>query len=246
MTSTSMEKSVQLELEPLEMPNYSLSEVAFYLQIPHSTLQSWVKGRAYLSQTGRKKSIPIIETPIAGSTELSHINLVEAYVLDAIRRGYRISLQKVRSALGYVARHLPVRHPLAMKMFQTDGLELFIDHAGNLINVSMKGKIGQLGLRKVLEPYLERIEYDEHGLPMKLYPFTRSGKAPEEPKSLVIRPLISSGRPVLAGTRIAVEILVERFTAGDSIDELADDYGLKRGQIEEAIRCWSVYQSRAA
>lgn len=59
----------------------------------------------------------------------------------------------------------------------------------------------------------------------------------EDPKAVVIDPRISFGRPVLVGTGIPTFILAERYKAGESIDELADDYGCNRFQIEEAIRC---------
>ncbi len=47
----------------------------------------------------------------------------------------------------------------------------------------------------------------------------------------------TAGRPVLVGTGIPTAILAERYKAGESIDELALDYGCDRLQIEEAIRC---------
>lgn len=73
-------------------------------------------------------------------------------------------------------------------------------------------------------------------MPIKLYPFTREHKA-DEPKTIVIDPYISFGRPVLAGTGIATTIIAQRYKAGESIEELAEDYGRSRSEIEEAIRC---------
>ena len=48
---------------------------------------------------------------------------------------------------------------------------------------------------------------------------------------------ISYGRPVLVGTGIPMALLAEPYKAGESIDELAEDYGRQRKEIEEAIRC---------
>ena len=58
-----------------------------------------------------------------------------------------------------------------------------------------------------------------------------------EPKVVVIDPRISYGRPVLAGTGIPTAVVAERYKAGESIDELAEDYGRSRKEIEETIRC---------
>ena len=84
--------------------------------------------------------------------------------------------------------------------------------------------------------YLRRIERDPHGIPIRLYPFTRDPEA-DEPRAVVIDPRISFGRPVLAGTGIATVIVAERFNAGESMEDLAVDYGRGRSDIEEAIRC---------
>ena len=67
-------------------------------------------------------------------------------------------------------------------------------------------------------------------------PFTRK-RTLDEPKVIVIDPRLSFGRPVLAGTCIPTAIIAERYKAGESVDDLADDYGRKRLEIEEAIRC---------
>jgi uncharacterized protein (DUF433 family) len=52
-----------------------------------------------------------------------------------------------------------------------------------------------------------------------------------------MNPVISYGRPVIAGTGIPVLSIYERYKAGDSVADLAEDYGLGTGAIEEAIRC---------
>lgn len=43
------------------------------------------------------------------------------------------------------------------------------------------------------------------------------------------------GEPMIRGVRI--EIIVSRFRGGESIMSLADDYKIKSGEVEEAIRC---------
>jgi uncharacterized protein (DUF433 family) len=59
---------------------------------------------------------------------------------------------------------------------------------------------------------------------------------------VVINPRIRFGQPCIAGTRIPTAIIRERFEAGDSQEELAEDYGRRKEEIEEALR----YESRAA
>lgn len=219
--------------DPRELPAYALAEAAHYLRLPKPTLRSWVLGRFYPTQAGRRFFRPVIDLAGNGRHLLSFMNLVEAHVLDAIRREHEIPLQKVRRALNYVRREFPSRHPLADQRFQTDSLNLFVEKYGQLINASQEG---QLAIRELLQAHLRRIEWDEAGLAVRLFPFTRKRQL-EEPRVIVIDPLISFGRPVLVGTGIPTAVIAERYKAGESMDELAKDYDRERVEIEEAIRC---------
>lgn len=86
------------------------------------------------------------------------------------------------------------------------------------------------------DTYLRRVEHDAAGLVARLYPFTRK-RSLDEPKTAMIDPRIAFGRPVLVGTGIPTSVVAERYKAGESIDDLARDYGRERLEIEEALRC---------
>lgn len=217
-----------------EIPSYSVMEAAHYLRIPRTTIRDWVSGRHYRSTAGVRFSRPIIQIPDPAVKLLSFMNLVEIHVLDAIRRTHDIPLEKVRAAMMYLAKQFPSRHPLADQEFVTDGLNLFIKKFSQLINISQEG---QLAIQEVLQAHLHRIDRDFKGIPVRLYPFTWKRKLHEEPRAVVIDPLVSFGRPVLTGTGIPTAMIAERYKAGESMDDLAEDYGRRRLDIEEAIRC---------
>lgn len=205
------------------MPSYSVPEAAFYLRLPVSTLRAWI---------GRQRDfapliIPAQERPLS----LSFINLIEAYVLASIRRKHEISMAKVRKGLSFISSRFGSDHPLADREFETDGIDLFLREADVVYNQE-----GQIVLADVIKQYLKRIERDTHGLPIKLYPFSRRGE-PDEPRFILIDPKISFGRPMLARKGIPVEIVAERYRAGESIDELRKDYECSQEEIEEALRC---------
>ncbi len=216
-----------------DIPAYGLSEASHYLGIPKATLRSWVLGRHYPIETGKQFFRPIIELPDKEKPLLSFVNLVESHVLEAIRQRHSIKFWRVRGAVEYLERHLDSRHPLAEQRFVTDGADLFVEQFGRLVNISREG---QLAIKELIQTYLRRIERDSAGFPIRLYPFTRERK-PDEPKTIVIDPYISFGRPVLAGTGIATTIIAQRYKAGESIEELAEDYGRPTSDIQEAIRC---------
>jgi uncharacterized protein (DUF433 family) len=213
-----------------------MPEAAHYLQIPPSTLRSWAKGWRYSTRAGEKRSAPLITPPAVpeqGPLLLSFVNVVEAHVLDALRRDHRLTMPTVRKTLTYLEAQLPSKCPLADRKFETDGIDLCIEQYGRLINISQDG---QLAMRNVLRVYLSRIERDATGVPVKLYLFTRSRQA-DEPKVVEIDPYVSFGRPVLVGTGIPTAIIAERYKAGESMQALAEDYERPSRDIEEAIRC---------
>jgi uncharacterized protein (DUF433 family) len=217
--------------DPREVPAYGLAEAAYYLGIPVATLRSWVLGRDYKVADGTRRFAPIIEIADRKRKHLSFINLVEAHVLSALRREHAIQLPQVRKAITYLRRQLQSRHPLADQLFETDGLDLFVQNYGQLINIT---RDGQLAMRNVLQSFLRRVKRDNQGAPVKLYLFVRG--AVEEPFAVVVDPAVSFGRPVLEGTGIPTEILAQRYKAGDSYEQLVEDYGRPKEEIEEAIR----------
>ncbi|MEX2491296.1 MAG: DUF433 domain-containing protein [Nitrospirales bacterium] len=223
-------------LDPREIPTYTLSEAAQYLRIPRTTIRDWVTGRSLQKETITRRSQPIIPVPKSTPRLLSFINLVEVHILDAIRREHNISLEKVRKAIQYLQRQSPSKHPLVDHTFETNGMNLFIEKYEQLINVTQEG---QLAIKEIMKAHLKRIERDAQGIPQKLYPFThkrafRPGEI--EPTTVVIDPRVSFGRPSIIGTGIPTSIIAERYKAGESVEDLADDYGLQSLQIQEAIR----------
>ncbi len=225
-------------VDPGLVPAYSVAEAAHYLRMPKETLRSWVMGRLYPVAGKTKRSTVLIHLDDPERRYLSFTNLVEAHVLAAIRRRHDVKLPKVRYALDYVKREFDVKRPLIDETFQTDGLDLFVERYGDLINASSEG---QQAMKEIISVYLKRIERDTKGLPVKLYPFTRETEAatsPQgDPRVVVMSPTVSFGRPVIVGTGIPVSAIYERYRAGDSVADLARDFRLETGAVEEAIRC---------
>jgi uncharacterized protein (DUF433 family) len=216
-----------------ELPAYGIAEAAHYLLVPRATLRSWVVGMSYGSDGERRFFKPVIQPAATSPVALSFINLVEAHVLAAIRRKHRVDMPSVRRTIAFLKKEFGSPHPLADHKFETDGVDLFISHYGDFISVSQGG---QLAVRDLLKAHLRRIDRDDKGFPLRLYPFTRVDEN-DQPKNVVIDPFISFGKAVITGTGVSTDIVAERFKAGESADELANDYGCGREKIEEAIRC---------
>jgi uncharacterized protein (DUF433 family) len=217
-----------------QTPAYSFAEAAHYLNLPVSTLRAWCLGQGYAYKGHARRFRPLIRLDGRPHQGLSFLNLVEAHVLAAIRRGHGVPMARVREALQFVGERLKVARPLADAEFQTNGTDLFVEELGRLINVSQRG---QIEIASMLRAYLARVERDAAGAPVKLYPFTRKDVGRTAPTPVEIDPRIAFGRPVLRGKGVPTAVLADRFKAGDSLEELAGDYDATTQQVEDAIRC---------
>lgn len=141
-----------------ERPAYGIAEAAHYLLIPRATLRSWLAGMSY--RTGFFK--PVIEPAARSPLVLSFVNLIEAHVLAAIRRKHKVDMADVRRTIDFLRKEFGSKHPLAEHKFETDGVDLFVEHLGKFISAS---EGGQIAARDLLKAHLRRIERDDRGLP---------------------------------------------------------------------------------
>jgi uncharacterized protein (DUF433 family) len=218
---------------PLELPAYSIKDAARYLQLPKTTVRQWALGRTYPVKGGkeRRTAKPVIIAADPANGLLSFINLVEIHVLSAVRRQHGVKLPKIRKAVAYLRRETGDTHPLAFQDVKTDRIGIFVERLGKLVDASAEG---QLVMREMVSAYLRRIDRDARGIPIRLFPFTNARLTQHKP--VVIDPTVQFGRPVIAGTGIPTEIVAQRHKAGDTIAEIAADYGRPPAVIEEALR----------
>ncbi|MGL4552323.1 MAG: DUF433 domain-containing protein [Gemmataceae bacterium] len=87
-------------------------------------------------------------------------------------------------------------------------------------------------LLKLIALHQARVEVKE-GIPVRFFPFSRA-PAPDAPRAVVIDPELRFGRPTVKGA--PTDVLAERWRAGDSAADLAEDYGLTVPEAEEALR----------
>jgi len=202
-------------------PLYSIAEVGRYTRVQHTTLRSWIQ-----SKSG-DLLVPAASHTIA---PLSFINLVESHVLVALRGRYHVPMRQILRAVEWLKEIYGVGHPLAEIDLETDGREVFIRELGHPISASRKG---QMGIDAILSRYLKRIERDPENLPIRFYPLTYE----TTPKLIVMDPAVAFGRPVIKGTRITTPMVFERYSGGESLQDIADDYDLDISDVEEALRC---------
>jgi uncharacterized protein (DUF433 family) len=226
-----MESTFNLRKSPAEQPAYKAAEVAAVLSVPKTTIAAWCFGQG--NGAGRNFEPLVMPADRAGRF-LSFINLCELHVLAVIRRHHGINMSTVRASLDFVRKQLNEERPLIAQEFMTNGVELFIEKASQLINVS---RAGQTALRGEFQQALARIERGAHGGPIRLFPYSRiSGNVQQQPKAVAIDPQLAFGRPILLNAGVTTEVIRDRFMAGDSVAEMAEDYRVEAADIDEALR----------
>ena len=225
-----------------DVPLYTTKEVAVYLGLKPSTLHTWFFGRDYTIR-GEKRHWPKLAEPAATHNPhgpvLSFFNLAESHVLSATRLNcdFKISIPGIRAAIDYLLKLEPSPHPLISRYFETNGCDLFIrlleQSEEKIVNVS---KGGQLGLKLIMDQFLKRIDRDAEGWPIKIYPMKVQGT---DYRQIVIMPTVGSGRPVIEGTGVRVQAIWSRAVAGETVQDLSDDYGIEPSTIERAIKYYS-------
>jgi uncharacterized protein (DUF433 family) len=220
-----------------DSPAYTLTEAARYLRLPAATLRSWVLGRAYPTAGGGRQFSPLIRPASRRPPLLSFLNLIEAHVLRALRTEHGVSVADVRTALTYAEKRLQIDRLLLRPELCTEKGKVFLDRYGELIDLSASG---QLAMRRLLEDHLKRVEWDISRFPVRLYPFLPSGASADE-RPIVIDPRIAFGRPVVSSKGISTSAITGRIDAGETVESIADDYGLGTSEIEQAI----VYERAA-
>jgi uncharacterized protein (DUF433 family) len=227
-----------------ETPLYTVADAARIVDVPSSTLSTWVKG--YVNQfddrpPARGEAV-VTYISVAGHRQPSvpFVGLAEALVLAAVRKS-GVPIQRIRPALSQLQTELGVEHALASRMLFTEGAELLFDFGekrsdtdeGRLVQDLVVVRDGQRVFVDVIREYLELLRYGSDGYPelIRVPAFERA--------EVVVDPRRAFGAPIFQRGGGRVEDVLERFWAGDSIDELSAEFGVTTDQLEDILRAAS-------
>ncbi|MBU2602618.1 MAG: DUF433 domain-containing protein [Actinobacteria bacterium] len=217
-------KESQLPSRPSAKPLYIVADAARYGHAKPNDVRRWLEGYTVKGQAYP----PFLEPPTGrprGKLALSLENLIEVAFVAGLKRK-SIPLPTIRKA-HRIAQDEFGEFPFARQPVFVGGREIFMraseyvaHEAEHLTNLT---KGGQRALEPVLHEYLEQITW-EGGWPVEWYP--RAGVS--------LNPGISFGQPSVRGIR--TEILRSRFLASESVEFIAEDFGLTLQDVEEALR----------
>ena len=220
---------------------YGIGEAAGNLAIPPSTLTTWAYGYERRRSGARNASAEPIVTAVrperAGDPAMPFIGLAEAYALAAFRHA-GVPMQRIRPAIDALARELGLEYALASRRLYTDGAEVLYDyarHAGDTPEGESARELvvvrnNQRVFTEVVDLYLQRIEFAADG-------YAQLIRLPQYRVSEVtVDPDHEFGRPRFAHGGSAVDNVIDLFRAGEPVDAVAEEFGLSRDEVEDAIR----------
>jgi uncharacterized protein (DUF433 family) len=219
------------EKAPEEKPRYSIARAARYLHISPSTLRSWVRGRDYPKKAGIEHWPALIKA----EDLLSFNNLIEAYVLRALRVDHGLKMTAVREALDYAQREFGISRLLLSAELQAAPGNVFLERFGQLINLN---RSGQLAAKQLLDAVLHRVKrHPKDGLPAQMFPVASYdlNALRHSPQLIMIDPEVSFGRPIVASKGVRTAAIISRIDAGEEPQDVARDYGLEPGELDAAI-----------
>ena len=224
-----------------DTPLYTVADAARIVGVPSSTLSTWAKG--YVRRFPNRPDVsggPVttFEPPKHhGEPSIPFVGLAEALVLAAVRRS-GVPMQRIRPALIELQKEIGVKHALASRKLFTDGAELLFDFSedqhntpeGRAAHDLVVVRNGQRVFVDVISEYLQRIQYGADGYPELIrVPAYRHA-------AVVVDPRRAFGAPIFERGGARVEDVLERFWADESMDELAEEFGVPVDQLEDVLR----------
>lgn len=206
----------------LSVPTYRPSDAARYAGISTQTILNWQKEHADASAALSNRE---------SGQLLSYLQLIEVAVVSAMRKS-GVPLASIRAAKKYLSEHLHSDYPFALHCFKSDGKKILMDLSDfvpgekeKLISISGNG---QLGWQPILQDKLQ--EFDYHADTGIVEKWHVSG-----PQSgITIDPRISFGSPAIHG--VPTWTIKGRLDAGESINDIADDFSIQADEVKQALK----------
>jgi uncharacterized protein (DUF433 family) len=202
-----------------DVPLYTRADVALQLGLPATTLGDWLRSGALEAGSGGR-----------GEPTITFAGLVETHMLRHLRHS-GLSLQAIGEAAVALRSRAGRRYPLAWSGLAHDGRDL-------LIEIAAEGR----------EQGWERIRDSQGGLPGVLLRGSAAVGWSDDGYAgtlrlviyhdidVIVDPSRSHGQPLVKGSDVHVEDVVDHVRTGSSYREIATKFGLEDFEVEALVR----------
>lgn len=222
-------------------PLYTVTEAARYLAVPPSTLDRWAHGytkhrRLAPDVTGEPILTTVVRIGGVRAPVIPFVGLAEGLVLTALRH-HGLPLQRIRPAIARLEREFGLGHALASRRLFTDGAEVLHDYADEADEQTARAvrelvvvRSGQHVFTESVTDYLKLLTFgdDDYARLIRL-PGYRVAE-------VVVDPTRAFGQPIFARGGARLEDALSMFRAGETLENVADEYRIPAAQLEDAVR----------
>ncbi len=196
----------------LHLGAYTTTEAAWLIETTRQMVVTW-RRIAY-----RHGTAPA-QTASANPILLSYIQLVETAVAITLR-GSGVSFADIFGVNTRLRERTDTAHPFTDSAMRDAWLPTTQD------TLMIGNNHTQHRWKRALQHRLDQFDYEE-GRALRWYPRGRDGL-------MVVDPRIAFGAPTVTGTGVALHIIQERLTSGETPVMIAADFGLALAQIDAA------------
>lgn len=217
------------QMSELDMPMYSSAEASRFVNLNPTRVRRWLHGYGYEYRKNIRRQRPVIHRQATeGTSYASFLDLIDLlFVKGFLDHG--LSLQRVRRALCEAEEILGTNH-FARESFFTDGRNIYLQvrESGDAILQLLSN--GQWVIPDIIRQLARQIEFDRAtGLARRWYPKGCEGL-------IVLDPLMSFGRPIVATKRITTSNIYDFFIAEkSSIRAVCSWMSLSKEEVEAAV-----------
>jgi uncharacterized protein (DUF433 family) len=211
--------------ERLTRPIYSFSEADHLAGASRGTARRWIRGYNYLRDGKRIERPPVTLRKSDDTPAASFFDLLEVVVIGRMK-SVGLSLNDVREVVKNCQEIFGYVRPLVQARFKSDGRDIFVEQGDRLIEVGRRKRM--MAWNDVLEPFLEELHYTGDWAD-RWFPLGKGNP-------IVIDPEYAFGLPVIDGSGVRTEIVIERVRAGDLPEDIAADFNLTPIEVFRAIQ----------
>lgn len=221
---------MKVEPDPAVDPRFNtgllnLRDASRFLALPRQTFHRWA--------TGEADGAPLLHVLPSGrhrAARVTFIGMAEAHVLSALREA-GVRPHRIRPALARLQAEFGREYVLVAPELATDGIDVLWDYSRTKAGAELiEGRTNQIVIREIVEDYLQYVSRGDDGYPVRLE--LRSCL----PSKVVVDPHHAFGQPRFAGSRVRVADVAAMLSAGESADEVADEFGIAEADVRTAAR----------
>lgn len=206
----------------VDVPLYTLNEVADFVEMPVSTLRYWVATKRLVRALPRQRK---------GDAYLPFMAVAEAEFIHSMRRA-GLRLAAVEEGVTALRDHLGPGW-LQRDHLAHDGVDILRNLADRGDPEWIRARDAQAGIPGYIDLGLEHIEFDTDGIPGRVRLVKYAGA------EVIIDPRFGFGQPMLDEQGVRVQDVAELFLAGDSIAVVSEEFGVAEPVVESIVRSYA-------